>query len=305
MPFWERHRDAMIVLAAFFGLLFLLWIFFLRGYDAGKIKADKDLKNLEKDISAFCGAGVEVTELQRRVTLANKQLEESIAELGELLYRKFPDPLIPPDWAARPQQYTRIRLQDLKDYVSREAVTKRGLSLTDDALTLGFALPEESTEKPEQDVVWLQQMDVIMRVLDLALSVTVGEQDTQDLLGITSVKALAPLATGARNELFMIEYPVELKLRITLAGLMKLLAKCSDKETFHVVQSLEILSSPENRVGRLYEKTVTDAEGKKQANWYSHYYSVSLRLAALTRSAKPEKKEQKQVRSEPARVIPH
>ncbi len=312
MPFWEEHKKILIVTGGFLVMLFLLWLFMLRGY---AYEADNYRKDYEKKIKAmrakFCpdnGQRVEILKLA--FTKANKELEKSLAKLGDKLALKFKEPMIPRRQLSHRQLFVRNEYSKLKEYVIKQAESNRRIRLSENVDKLGMNIPNQYSESLDQDIEWLRQMAVIRRMFDILMRVH-EEKDvirkgkvTRNLVEISLIRPLAPDKTGSDTEKFIMEYPVDLEVVITLRGLMRLLRLCSTAESFHIVRSLTIQSDPANRDSTREKRKVTPTLGEK---WYVHHYRVNLTLAAMSMIKEAEvEKPKNTTKAQPhATIIPH
>ncbi len=312
MSLWEQHKQIFIVAGTFLAALFLIWLFVLRGYAhevSSKRKAYEE--ELEDQREKLCPEeGPKVAILQTAYEKANQALTKELETLGEQLRFEFEEPLIPEKEKRRRQLFVRDQLDKLKDYVALEVETKRQrrIELSEQASTLGFTMPNDLNESQERDLIWLQQMAVVRRVVDTLMQVYEEKDEArgitiQHLLGILRIQPRPPVKTGTQREKFVMEYPVELELLITLRGLMKLLDLCSAEESFHIVQRLNVISKPESRVSKLAKRKLSATRGER---WYTHYYRVELILAAMTLFEEEEVEDTEPQQSKPKpQIIPH
>ncbi|MBN2711416.1 MAG: hypothetical protein JXR97_03145 [Planctomycetes bacterium] len=310
MSFWERHRDICVVIGAFLGLLFILWLFLMRGNASETASALADFKNNEKRRESFCPEqGTKVQVLEKVLETSNEKLSERLKELKAKLNYDFSKALIPPDHMPNRQVYVRNQYDLLKQYFLQEMESKRDIKLDDKTLGLGMVIPEETTEPLSRDELWMKQFVTLRRVMDLLLSIHEEQDGTRNILSITSIKPLAPMQ-GEEVQEFIREFPVEVELNIRMTGILSLLDKCSKSGDYFVLQALEIDSSPKGRQARkLNNKQYAEKNKLKEfESWYGHYHKVKLVLAAemLTDPAKSEDKtKNKNNGNSVIKVIPH
>lgn len=286
MPVWEEYKTIIIVISGFLVLYFGVWVFALRGYTEEWQASYNREEALEKEKKAICdpNLGRKTSAIKREIEKANEGLSKVFNDIQEKLAYKFSkDVQIPPEYEKRPPIYVRQREKMLADYISKETF-QRQIEISTQVSTAGFSLPEEMNEDLATDLKWLRQMETVFRLTELLFSVFETKhaetgKEIKNILRIDSVMCNEPQITGSATEKFMREYPVEIKMHVTLQMLMQLLNKCSEPKTFHVVQSLSIRSSPGERLSR---RETTRMPPDRKADWHTHYYAVTLRLATLT-----------------------
>jgi len=291
MSFTERHRHLLFVLGAAAFLWFAVWLFFLRDYarEAERLAQEFETGRAERERLCPADTGRPVALLLTGFDTANRGLDTAFAALKERLHFRFAEPILPESERGRPQMYARNRRDQLRDWLLREAETKRQIRVAPEAAGLGLVLPDELTETKEADEVWLRQMAVLQRAIELLLRIS-EEKDAQGerrrhLAAILAIRPLSPVRTGPAPA-FLEEYPAEIEALLTLRGVTRLLALCSAPETFHVVQNLEVLARERESAPMRRE----DAGAKVIETWHDHFYRVRLRLAALTVVAEEKKK---------------
>jgi len=328
MPFWEEHKNILIVAGSFLGLLFLCWLVMLRGYAyeaAQRQEAyEKDFKGKIEKLCPETGQKVEI--LKIAFDKANQEIEAAIGMLGEQLRAKdmkvveldenkkflprFNEPLIPEEETRRRQLFVRDQYKILKDYIVVEAETKRRIVVSDEARGLGMVLPDENlhSETVEQNKEWIRQMTAVYRAFDALMRVHEEEEKErgiklQNVAEVVRIQPQPHIKTGTAAENFLIEYPVKLSVEITLRGLMKLLRLCSEPETFHIVRGMKILSDAQGRQSREMKRRISATQGER---WYEHYYRVDLELASMALAAVEVIQEKPEVQPDKRpTVIPH
>ena len=148
MPFWEEHKKILIVGGGFLAMLFLLWLFVLRGYAH---ETQSYNTNYEKKIKAerakFCpDNGQRVKILKLAFAKSNKKLEQSLTEVGNKLAFQFKAPMIPKRQISHRQLFVRNEYSKLKEYVIVQAVSNREIKLPKEAEQLGMNIPDQYSE---------------------------------------------------------------------------------------------------------------------------------------------------------------
>lgn len=307
MSFTEKHKTILMLLGGFLLLLFLVWLFYLRGNASATADADEDYrKQVSKDIEQYTNknATALVSKLAADYAAATAELDQRFKDVSERILWKFPTPLIPPD--AMPQSHVRVRLRDERDYAARQLSTVKNIRLSASAKQLGMDLPADvSNETLAKDELWMRQILVVRRFVDVLLSLPEEKPNEQPILAIDLLRPLPPVETGTPPA-FLREHPVEVTMQMTMGGLMRLLAACSQDKTMHVVRSLEISSDPEERLSRFGRRD--DPEKQVQNRWFTHYHTVHLVVASVEALGGKEKEQAapaKPVNAGPRRAILH
>lgn len=292
MSFSERHKDILMLLGGALALLFLVWLFYLRGNSA---RAEADDKKYQGEISgniskyANKGKAAMVDKMHRDFSLADKNLEAAYEKMQKRMLWRFPEKLIPDD--AMPQTYVRMRLRDERDYAARQLSTVKSIYLNTQAQLLGMELPTDVQEERSVDEAWMRQIIVLRRFIDVLLALPEEKPGEQPVLAIHELRPLRPLNTGTPPE-FLREHPVEARLQMTLGGLSRLLAAFStDKDSMHAVRLLEISAAPEERQTRFSRNE--DRKKLERRTWFTHYYAVHLIVASVEALNDQEQAEQK------------
>ncbi|MBP5233322.1 MAG: hypothetical protein J6333_07940 [Planctomycetes bacterium] len=307
MSFTEKHKTILTLLGGFLLLLFLVWLFYLRG-NASRTAEDNAhyRKQISANIEKFTNknATALVSKLSADYAAATEELGQRFKAVSESVLWKFPVPLIPAD--AMPQSYVRVRLRDERDYAARQLSTVKNIRLSASAKQLGMDLPADvSSETLKVDEGWMRQILVVRRFVDVLLSLPEEKPNEQPILAIDLLRPLPPVDTGTPPA-FLREHPVEVTMQMTMGGLMRLLAACSQDKTMHVIRSLEISSDPEERLSRFGRRD--DPEKKVQNRWFTHYHTVHLVVAsveALDGKEKEKAAAAKPVQTGPRRAILH
>lgn len=310
MSFWETHRQTLGVIGGFAGLLFLLWLFFLRGY-AYETRTRIEAFEKEKETrERLCPEeGTQVRFLRLMYETSNRKLEQRRADLIERLNFDFSEAEIPKNEIRNRQIYVRKQLKTLRDYASVEVETNRRIEMSDAAAGLGFSIPPDHSELRETDEMWLRQMVAVRRVIDRLLSVHEEPDGTKNILRIHSIRPETPVTEDPPCG-FIEEYPVFIELHMRLEGVMRLVQSCSRPGDWMVVRSFEIVSEPVDRETlHVDNKALAKKEDReKYERWYAHYYRVRLTLATPV-LADPDKAEKAKPESDKRgtviKVIPH
>ncbi len=307
MPFYERHRHLIMILGGFLLLLGALRLFLLGDYYETAVRMDREFDGeIQKRIEKLCNTSAPalVDYLNRQYENANVELERRLEALEQQRHFEFASekkPLIPESMHA--PTYVRQQLRLARDDMDKKLGTFKRVQLGDEAKTLGMNLPEETDETVKRDLEWMRQIIALRRFVDALLEVPEDPQDKPALLALHTIKPLDTVKTGTPPT-FMREYRVEAEITISLNGLMRLLQIFSRPKTFHVVQAVDVRSTPEVRLSDQHQTVPPNRRTGKL--WYSHYYRVRLRVATLTiMSEKDQEKERRsQVKPRPRRIHP-
>ncbi len=309
MPFWEQHKHAFIVLGALAGMMFLSWLFVIWGHASEVESALKTYEDAEKRRQELCPEqGAKLGHLKIRYERANARLADRIAALKTRLHYDYAEAVIPPEKMNYRQQYVRTQRRNLNDHIL-QMVSRRKIAMEPNVAWAGFdaAIGDNTDERLEDDQRWLKQMVTVQRVVDLLLSVYEEKDKTNNILEIHSILPLHPVK-GAPPMDFILEYAVEMDLSMRLKGLLRLLEQCRKGKHYHIVQNLQIVSTPSDRVSRpLNNQEMAKAAGRKDYDtWYGHYYRVRITLSAVLLSDPSQAKSGKQpAKKGPPKLIGH
>ena len=131
MSFTEKHKTILTLLGGFLLLLFLVWLFYLRGNASRTAEDDAHYrKQISANIEKFTNknATALVSKLSADYAAATEELGQRFKAVSESVLWKFPVPLIPAD--AMPQSYVRVRLRDERDYAARQLSTVKNIRLS-------------------------------------------------------------------------------------------------------------------------------------------------------------------------------
>ena len=290
MPFSEKHRQILMVLGGGVMLLFLVWLFYLRGNANRTAREEANFNGeISKNIKKYAdkNATAAVSELAEDYRKATKELQNKYQETGKkFLFPTltaeqtakqkdavgFPTPLIPAE--VIPQNHVRIRLRDERDYAARILGTTNRIAMSEQAQTLGMDLPAELQETELVDENWMRQIITLRRFVDCLQEL----KSEEHLQAIDELRPLPAVTTGTPPE-FLREYPVEARLRLTHEGLTKLLAMFSQKKHAHGVRFLEISSAAPDRDSSIH--VIKDDKKQKRIFKPHHYFSVHLVVATI------------------------
>jgi hypothetical protein len=290
MSFWERNR-ALIYLAGGFLLAYLIVYGVSLAPNAAETqKNQQHIRHIrsENEGGRFFPEDGSGTTLSRALVIYqrhNERLGSRYGELEEAICRPLPNPLVPKKEVPQLKAYVRKVYNDRREQIRRTASLRNVHFSVQAQKLLGKELPTEYSETSEQDYRWLRQMAVVVDFLNLLFSQSDGPDGERALLGVESIIPKPGRRTGAEPH-FLVEYPVETELRVSLGGLARILDACGRPETFFAVRDVRVSAAPQVRhalLRRSKPEKLADG-GFRFQRWSEHFYKVNLRVVRVTRT---------------------